>query len=205
MSKGYLFLNGDPPSKKLLDSLNIEDKLIICTDGAYDYLKDIIRPDVIVGDLDSIKSDITGECEILKLPQEKDYTDGHIALLTMIERGINEVTIFGALGGRPDHNLSNYGLLALARNFQVSACFETDDFYVFMAEGNFKKPAIIGKTVSLLPYTDFVHIISTEGLKYGIDNKTLDKVHILGISNVATDKNISYKITSGTALVFLEK
>ncbi|CAM3139779.1 thiamine diphosphokinase [Lactococcus hircilactis] len=72
-----------------------------------------IRPDLAVGDFDSVSADdflkIKNQSrKLLKLPEKKDDTDLEIALNQAFEISDDaKVTIIGALGGRMDHMLSN--------------------------------------------------------------------------------------------------
>ncbi|MEZ4823951.1 MAG: hypothetical protein R2942_16725 [Ignavibacteria bacterium] len=51
-----IFLNGDPPSRKVINNYFKESNYIIAADGGADYLKtENIIPDLIIGDLDSVK------------------------------------------------------------------------------------------------------------------------------------------------------
>ncbi|MBR2432244.1 MAG: thiamine diphosphokinase, partial [Clostridia bacterium] len=57
------------------------DDLVIAADGGYDSLLNRgIRPDVLIGDLDSIKEMPNG-IELIRHPVKKDETDMHLAYL----------------------------------------------------------------------------------------------------------------------------
>lgn len=214
MKKGLLFLNGTPPSKLLFSQIDLNfDKF--CTDGAFNYLKKYCLPDFIVGDFDSIKlskNSIPESIKILKFPAEKDFTDGFLAVKIMIEQDFDVIDIYGALGGRPDHEMSNYLLLSLASKAGITARFVGEKFDIHLAKTKFNATTKIGKIVSLVPFSDKVHILYTKGLKYPIENLVMQKYedidkanYIMGVSNCAESENIEYAIQDGLALVYLEK
>src|SRR5699024_11235539 len=45
------------------------------------------------------------------VPSEKDYTDSELALLDLRDKGYKNIDVYGALGGRLDHELINIQLL----------------------------------------------------------------------------------------------
>lgn len=78
-----------------------------------------IIPDYILGDLDSIDNETLKyfeekNVEFIKFNPEKDYSDTHHMYRFLKEKGFLEIDIFGALGGRWDHSISNFGLMYYA-------------------------------------------------------------------------------------------
>ena len=77
--------------------LRAEDFCIFCDCGLEHAGKLGIKPDMIVGDMDSF----TGElpyAEIIKLPAAKDDTDTFFAAKEALRRGFKEVLMLGAIG-----------------------------------------------------------------------------------------------------------
>lgn len=227
--KGLLFLNGKYPSEKFLKNINYDGAVVVCADGAYNYLSGFCVPDILVGDFDSLKRNlktaakklgqasnrgylIDGEelppdlkaKKIIKLPREKDFTDGHIAMQEIIKAGADKIFIYGALGGKPDHELSNYSLLYLAAKEGKDAVIISERLKVYLARNDFCCDVKKGKRVSLVPFTDEAHILKSKGLKYSICDEVFTKLHIKGISNVSEDGKIELEIKKGAVLVFAE-
>ena len=74
-----------------------------------------IRPDLIVGDFDSLGRVPAGD-NILRHPVEKDDTDTMLAVKTALDRGMGTIVFYGCLGGRLDHTYANLQTLTyLAR------------------------------------------------------------------------------------------
>lgn len=202
--KGELFLNGTPPSAKVLKELAADQAYKVCADGAFKYCRKYFLPHVVLGDFDSYcENDAEGVCEIVKYGAEKDFTDGHLCLDLLIERGCDFIDIYGGDGGtRLDHEFSNYSLLKQAYLKGVEAVMYGKHMTVRYYESDFSLGDVLNKTVSIVPFGGDAHIIYTKGLKYPMHDVTLNSVHILGISNVALSAFIEVGIDSGGILVF---
>ena len=82
-----------------------KDIYVIAADGGLGFLlKNKLRPDFLVGDLDSIRSDETLTEEMIKaavdeiphevVPVEKDDTDMGLAVAKAYEKGYHEILIY---------------------------------------------------------------------------------------------------------------
>ncbi|MCD6363111.1 MAG: thiamine diphosphokinase, partial [Synergistetes bacterium] len=85
--KILIFTYGDYKNERLYKSLLEEADLIICADGGGNYLYAWgIKPDILIGDMDSISAEALlyfegAGVKIVRFPRDKDYTDSHLALL----------------------------------------------------------------------------------------------------------------------------
>lgn len=71
-----------------------------------------IKPMIGIGDFDSLQDkELLHSLEIEVLPTRKDVTDTHHALLYAIDKGYQEIQIFGVTGGRLDHFMAVISLL----------------------------------------------------------------------------------------------
>ena len=96
------------------------NKIIAVDKGLETFDKINIMPDIIIGDFDSVKTEILKQyknTEIISLNPEKDFTDTHMALKLAIEIGSEKITIIGAIGTRIDHTLANVHILKEAPSF----------------------------------------------------------------------------------------
>ena len=93
MSKCIIF--GALPVCEL--TLKIENgDLVIAADGGYETLKKLnIEPDVIIGDFDSLKSDLPQNGNIIKHPVKKNDTDTLLAIKYGLENGYTDFIIYG--------------------------------------------------------------------------------------------------------------
>jgi len=74
-----------------------------------------------------------------------------------------------------------------------------------MFDKNIKFNVKKGYYISIVPFSDSLHIINTEGLKYKIINKKLHFDQTLGISNIATEDVVKISVKSGCGIVFLTR
>ena len=75
--------------------------IIIAADGGYDSLvRHGYTPDVLIGDFDSISSDIPVGIRTVTHPKEKDETDMFLAYYEGARLGYTEFVMLGATGGR---------------------------------------------------------------------------------------------------------
>ncbi|MDE7396038.1 MAG: thiamine diphosphokinase [Clostridiales bacterium] len=213
MKKAVLFLNGKPPQRSEIDAVFADPSvvLVFCTDGAYSYLLPHL-PDTVVGDFDSVsRSRIRSGVEIISFGVEKDYTDGYLAMKILLERGYTDIDVYGAYGGRPDMQESNYTLLALALKKGARARF-CGKQTAFLCNDSLSCTLKKGARFSLVPFTDTVHIVYTKGLKYALTDYTMHKFddvdspdYVMGVSNEATGtEDVQVAVSEGIALVFAE-
>lgn len=82
--------------------------LIIAADSGYDTAERLgIKPDIAMGDFDSLSGRLPEGLETLRVACEKDVTDTMLACEYAKDNGCREITIIGGTGGRIDHSLSN--------------------------------------------------------------------------------------------------
>ena len=67
--------------------------------------------DALIGDFDSVRLKLPTDAVITRLPAEKDDPDLLSALKVGWAKGSREFHIFGGLGGRVDHTISNIQLM----------------------------------------------------------------------------------------------
>ena len=202
--KAVIFLNGEFDSDPVEAAKGAD--FTVCADGAYDYLRGRIVPTVILGDFDSVSErDFPIGSEILTFPPEKDFTDGHLAIASATERGADEIDVYGAFGGvRPDHAYANLSLLYLGKKRGAFVRLISRKWVVTLENGKFSTAAKRGGYVSLVPFFESSHILSTKGLKYSACDVTLYREQSLGISNEANGDVVEVDL-SGETLVFVER
>lgn len=186
---------------------DIEGDIVVCCDGGYDKSD---RCDVLIGDMDSIRS-FVGEkdlkakgIEVINLERDKDFTDGEAGLKYLIDKGVKEVMIYGLDGGRLDHIIGNIGLMSFAlENGAKSVVAKCNNFTAYMLDKPAEINVEIGTTISISPFTDYVHIIKTKGLKYAINDGVLKKNSSLSYSNLSTEKVVAIGVERGQCLVIV--
>ncbi len=177
---------------------------IICADGGYKHLLKIgIKPDLLVGDFDSLnfleeKPDIKN---IIALPIEKDETDTLFALKKAFEKKPDKIVIYGGLGTRFDHSYANMCLLEMCVEKNIKAVVTDGYNSVFMIKDIISFKNEKGKTVSIYSFSEKCEGVTLKGFKYPLNDFILEHGNILGTSNVIEEKEASIKINSGKLLV----
>lgn len=200
--KTLLFIGGEAPLKE--DArLDLTQYGFICAadSGANTAKAYGAKPDLIIGDMDSIgleniELSFPG-AEILRFDSYKDYTDTELALSILQERGFFDITIVGGGGGRLDH------LLALLRLFDRSFCpkkMYAGDYVIELVEDKKVFSFKIAELVSVFPCGDALCKPYSSGLEWPL-NGLIWKHSDFGISNRATKEVVEIGLTSGRALV----
>jgi len=182
----------------------IEEKYIIAADRGYEeVLAQGKKPNIVIGDFDS--SIEPSDIDVVKLQIEKDDTDSQAAIDYAYNYGINEVVIYGALGGRADHELCNFSLLAQAHNLNMKAKIKEPDVEIFYYEtGKVSFDINKGATFSILAFGGDLLMSNGENTKYPINNLFVTKYELgRSVSNIALDSHVSFVILKGSALLFI--
>ncbi len=164
------------------------------------------RPDIVVGDLDSLPEGSrdalrAAGAEIAQYPTAKDETDLELALLLARQRFPRaEVLIFGGLGGRLDQTLANILLLAHPDliDWPVRLVEQSEVARLVTSE-----TAIHGRrgdTVSLIPLGGPARVIATTGLVWPLHDETLEFGPARGISNEMSADRATVRLASGMVL-----
>ena len=162
------------------------DDLIIAADGGYrNALALGVRPDILLGDLDSLGGeDIPSSVEKLQVPAEKDFTDTQLAADTALKKGASEIIIIGGLDGRLDHTLSNLAILE-DMNARHIHCHITNgaNRVHYLNSTSTLIPKSGYRYLSLLCLSEKAKGVSVEGCKYPLKNATLKRSFQFAVSN----------------------
>lgn len=206
--RAVIFVNGEiadyADARSWLDE---NDYLVAANGGSAHCLAMGLTPDVVVGDLDSIDSDVQQKLEAANVslerhPAAKDQTDLELALERAILDGADEVMMLGAMGGRVDQTVANLlilvqrswpALIRLVANRQV-AC-------VLRGGETLELEGPIGSTVSVIPLSLEVRGITYSGLTYPLIEHTLTFGSTRGISNTIACSPATIEVERGTLLI----
>lgn len=209
-----VFLNGVYP--KDIEKLKniVKDKRIICADGGTNTCFEMgLIPEVIIGDLDSIKEEVLEfykNVRVIKTIREKDYTDFELALMYIEnekllnvttrfkdknsiekESRVTPVLVVGATGNRVDMTLSN--ILKLQSNKNMIFLTESFEYmrYIKLNKSVEVIEKLSGKTFSIIPITDLKKL-DLKGFVYNLDKVDIDKSIGLASNIVKEDKAYIY-------------
>lgn len=194
------------------DSSSSPSLLIAADGGAGRALTAGTRPDLVVGDLDSLTAadrtrlDDLG-IEIRLAPSDKDESDMELCLLAALDAGASRISIVGALGGsRPEHTIANLLLLADPRLDRVDAALITTDSRIRRI-GSADGPGTCliegapGDFVSLFPIGGAVAGVTTDGLRFPLRDESLPVGPSRGLSNELLRHHASVSSRRGCLLV----
>ncbi|MHB8892750.1 MAG: thiamine diphosphokinase [Candidatus Limnocylindrales bacterium] len=212
--------DGDVPVRAALDAAwpgwdaGVAD--IIAADGGLARARTLgLRPDSLVGDLDSLDPALLAAVEAEGLPvkrarTDKDESDAELALLEAVARGATRITVLGAFGGpRLDHALANLWLLAHPALATAAIILLDAGSRAFLvqapgADGEAVTrplPGPDGATITLLPFGGDAVGITTRGLAYPLRDEPLTVGPARGLSNVRTSADAAVTIRAGRLLV----
>ncbi|WP_373483846.1 thiamine diphosphokinase [Acetobacterium sp.] len=192
-----IFTNGEYQNKDFYQKYlkEIKADYLICADGGANYARELnIKPDIIIGDMDSITVETRAffkETNFLCYPPKKDETDTELAIAHAIKMGASKVTILGGLGSRMDHSLGNIYLLKRFMDVGIEAEMVNEKNRIRLIGKTTRFDFPIGTIVSILPIGGDVEGLTITGFEYPINEGqlTIDKPY--GISNV-TNKNTQH-------------
>jgi thiamine pyrophosphokinase len=186
------------------DGFSPSDSLL-AADGGYDHLERlVIRPDKVLGDLDSIGR-VPDGVPVQRFDTEKDETDLFLALGEGLDRGFSYFTIHGGTGGRLSHTLANLALLAWVAERGGQAFLRyRDTLATAVHAGRIDYDATATGLLSVLAFGGPATGIDLAGLKYDLSNGELNPAFPLGISNEFTGRAASVSVAKGTLLLVRE-
>ena len=202
IKRALLIANGEvgPREAEFVKDLKVD--LVVAADGgAHNALFFGIRPDIVVGDFDSVtdatRETLKGITWIHRPSQE--YNDLEKALIYCREQKICHVTLVGFTGKRLDHTLGNLSVL-----MRYDAVFKLDlkapDADLFLVRDHLELQGIPGQHVSLVPLGR-VEGLTTRGLKYPLHCEDLEFGKREGTSNQVMEGTFSVSLTSGVLLL----
>jgi len=188
------------------------DDIVICADGgASNALKMGLIPDVVIGDMDSIKFGVKEEIrnkstktKYISTSPEKDKSDTQLAVEYALGLDVKKIIITGAVGGRVDHTLANIILLSSPGLKDIDVRILTDNSDMFIVRKPVTINGIPGKTITLISLSPYTYFTGTSGLKYELREEELIFSPVRGLSNEFIDKKAKLDIRDGTLLVIRE-
>ncbi len=177
---------------------------VIAADSGLDVLDACgIRPDLILGDYDSLAAREKLErfradgTEILTYPEEKDFSDSEAALREAVRRGSASIDLLGGCGGRLDHFLANVLNLKIPLDAGIPARILDERNEIFLADRTFYpgRREGGGRYISFLPLFGEVTGLTLRGFRYPLEEARVNADN--------ASLTISNEITSGTAEVVI--
>lgn len=198
-----LVLNGNLEWTECLADLARDARLLLAADGGANALARLgLRPDAVVGDLDSVDAEARawiGEERMVHRP-DQDATDFEKALAFAFENsGVDRLIVLGALGDRLDHTIGALGTLARqARGPNLMLVSERE--HVIATTTPADLDARPGEIWSFWTFDPGVRV-TLEGVRWPVTDAPLTVDDRPSISNEATGTRVRILPTGGTVVV----
>jgi len=186
----------------------LREPFVVAADGgATTALAFGLRPDVIIGDLDSIDAGTLAQLRsngvaFETFPRDKDATDGQLAMRRAFQARPSELLLLGFLGGpRLDQAIGNV-LLLTRFELPVTLIDEHNECVLLRPRMEHMWRPESGEIVSLIPLEHPVEGVRTRGLRWELNAERLEMGDTRGISNEpAGDAEAQVSIDRGLLLV----
>ncbi|MHB1452449.1 MAG: thiamine diphosphokinase [Saccharofermentanales bacterium] len=201
---GLVALGGQCIYTRRMRDLCTEAEFVVAADGGMKHLDALgIRPDTLVGDMDSIPDDLLLSARqdpainVIEFNVRKDMTDSEIAMQAAITHGCGSLLLIGASGSRPDHVLANQMMAASTADRGIP-CILTDGItYMYtIAAGNspFFYPLeglrVDTDVISIVPVLGDISNLSIRNLEYPLDEPLLDFGSTRAVSNTIRENSV---------------
>ena len=198
---------GDPVDVEAAGSLP-PGAFVVAADGGLHLAAPLgLHVDLVVGDLDSVDPTVLAAAEragtvVERHPVDKERTDLALALDAGVGTGARRITVVGGAGGRADHLLANWLLLAADAYASCvvrarSAIARTD---VVRPGTTTQLSGPLGALISLLPVHGPARGVRTSGLTFPLDGEDLLPGTSRGVSNRFHARRATVSLTEGVLL-----
>lgn len=209
--RALILAGGDQPDPALLDAHWPgwrSAALVVAADGGARHAAPLGLPlHQVVGDFDSLSAEDTDELEaagviIARFPTNKDATDTELALLAALDAGATEITLLCSWGGRSDHAIGTFALLAHPRCGAATVVIldEQTRTQLVRSGAELTLRGAVGRIISITPWGGDATVSAT-GVRWTLDSADLIAGSTRGISNVATATESIITVHDGAVLV----
>tara|TARA_Y100001935_G_C17191304_1_gene450216 strand:+ start:96 stop:713 length:618 start_codon:yes stop_codon:yes gene_type:complete len=196
--KNALIINGGNNTTER-DQIGEFDFVVAVDSGAEHAYKLFLKPDLVIGDLDSIDEKtyervIKDNIEIKEYQEYKDNTDFEIALNHVMNMEIKDVTVIGGEYGDIDHL---FGTL-----FTIVKLHTDENILWIHGEQNILFPNSesieigINKNFSILPFSDLKNL-SISGAEWNLKNENVEFGKSRTLRNISRNKQIDISVSKG--------
>ncbi len=180
-----------------------ENPYIICADKGYDTAKEHgLKADMILGDFDSLGY-VPKLSGVKIYPSAKDDTDTMLAVKHALEEGMNDIRIYGALGGRLDHTIAALQTLKYISDHGGNGLLIDENTRVCMQTSGEEKQYRYrhGMYFSVFAYGGSCTGVTISGTEYTLENAELNDSFPLGVSNRIKAEYARVSVGKGCLLI----
>jgi thiamine pyrophosphokinase len=201
----FILAKGTPLSKSCLRALCESSRRVIALDGATERLFSMrIKPDMILGDLDSISASTLKKAQrrnikIIRVT-EQETSDLEKGLRYCQRRGWKRIVVAGFLGPRLDHSANAFGVFSKFPKLELTLITSESIGRIMHGRRTFTCTTKPGLQISIMPIPEARGITLT-GVKWPLKNRTLKLSGNVSLSNKATSDTVTLRQTSGTTII----
>jgi thiamine pyrophosphokinase len=198
----------------------VEDvSLVVAADSGLHLAQAVgLHVDVVVGDMDSVAPEaldtaMRAGSAVVRHPTDKDATDLELALDLVLERqgaadviggaARERVVVIGSEAGRIDHLLGWVGVVGSPRYSSLEIEALLGDARVLPVHDRRAIEAPLGAVVTLLALHGRVDGVRTHGLRWALEDASLNSGSTLGVSNLISGPSAEVSVRSGVLTVVL--
>lgn len=204
-----------PSSPALVASLASDADFVIAADGGANVLRASgVVPDAFCGDADSISAEALewvthSACAMDWHPRDKDATDLELAVAYARQEAERRgsclrLTVTCVNGGRPDHALAVWGVLAQHGAFAPRMVEDGFECRILAPEGDpvWRIRARQGQTISVVALSCEA-VVSEQGTHWTLDHERLAVLGDRGVSNRASGESCAITCHDGVLAAFV--
>ena len=182
-----------------------ESDLIIAADGGYSTLKKLnIKPDLVVGDFDSL-GEVPENENIIKHPIKKDDTDTLLAVKIGLEKGYKNFIIYGAIGGRLDHTVASIQTATyLAENGGIAYIYAGSHTVTAIKNSSIKFKDTAKGYISVFALSGIAKGVTINGLLYELSDTEITPHFPIGVSNEFIGEESEISVKDGVLTIIFE-
>ncbi|KAF8719981.1 hypothetical protein HU200_024751 [Digitaria exilis] len=169
------------------------------------------KPDVIKGDMDSVRPEVKEYysnmgTRIVDDSHDQDTTDLHKCITFVVKNSDNSnlcILVLGAVGGRFDHEMGNINVLHMFPNINIVLL--SDACLIFLlprthAHEIHIERSIEGPHCGLIPIGMPSTSTTTTGLRWNLDNTSMNYGGLISTSNIVEEDKVT--VTSESDLIW---
>ena len=183
------------------------DDFLICCDAGLSIARQMgLRPDLIIGDFDSLEQPLPDDIPVMHFPVEKDDTDSMLAVREGLRRGFDDFALLFSLGGRLDHTFSNLQTLDfILTSGAIGQLVGPQDEVHMIRNGTAEFPFREGYALSVFCWDGPAEGVTLRGVQYPLDGTRIQSSFPIGACNHIVAPQASVMVEHGTLLVICSR
>lgn len=197
-----IIADGEKPALLLLERYRKHASVILALDGAGHWLlKNNIKPDLVIGDLDSFERHHHQGIPTLYL-EDQNSNDLEKALNYCQTARLTKISILGAFGLRSDHFLTNLHVVnKFAPHLTITLVDDLQCAFICPRRQEINFSSMKDSFISFFPLADAVGPIWSTGVLYPLTNEMLSLGARIGTLNRIVDERATIYCESNNLLV----